>query len=567
MKKFTHFKSILTLTILCVASFKASSQYTAAYSYGVDGRNEEVYGTGVDAQGNYHIIGKYSNSTDTLLFNGQQLIELTVPFGSVDGLLWAKYDANDNLVFVKSFAAAKDTSESGTLEDAKMAVSASGEVVISGNYTHSLTIENTTLTATQTGWGENNLFVAKFDNSGNLSWLKNIDTHGATCMDIAFDQNGDVVFAGAFDQDFDAGNSVSHSGSSSIDWGFLCRMAGTDGTAQALEIFEEGHPRNIDINGSGEIALIGFFDENQMTFSDGTTLDIATPETNSNLKGNCFVSKFSSALAPVWITQVRGNAMGTEDIYWANGGIKAMLNNTHYLAIGTDSIDTETHAIANFDASNGSVSSIVECETFLFGMTSDGSKSYLSTQQENGNNDLIFGTFTDNTVDKFILFEIDANDDVQWVESAGSFSANVEAKAMAIKGNTLIIGGDFRYGGVTLATGITITPTAGFYEDAWFAKYKTSGGSSIAEAETTLVNLYPNPTNGTFTLDLNGLIATDLVIEILSINGQRIYKSEALNQASILSIDALKNADNGLYLLHIKDQAGKVIQTKKVVKL
>ena len=75
-----------------------------------------------------------------------------------------------------------------------------------------------------------------------------------------------------------------------------------------------------------------------------------------------------------------------------------------------------------------------------------------------------------------------------------------------------------------------------------------------------LVNVYPNPGSGLFTLDWNAGGTSDLEIEILSMNGSLIY-SNSYRNISILSeqID-LRNEAPGIYLLRIRSSEGTAVR-------
>lgn len=555
--------ALLLLSILVVT--QANAQWSMGKTFGAPGNNEYTRGLEMDAQGNLYVIGTYSNSDPQHDFDGQPLIDLPTAFGSNHGLAFAKYDASNNLQYVKSYRCMKSATEASQIDDPRMAVTPTGEVVIAGTYRHSIEIEGQTLAATQTGFAESNLFVAKFDNSGALSWLKNVDTYGATCKDIDFTSTGDIILGGSYKQAIDFGNGMSNSGSSSRDWGFLCKLAGADGTAQTLEIFDGGHPTKIAIGSTGEMIVIGEFKKSQIDFSDNTTLFLQTPETNSNLKLNNFVAKFSTALAPVWIEQVRGNSQGATELTWVGNKLKLMLNNTYYLALGTDSIDGTTNAVINMDPTTGNVNSIVEAGDFLYGMTSNSTNTFLFTERAPGNT-FSFGSYNVAMSEKFAFFAIDQNDSVQWIEMINSISIPVmRADVMVATATNVVIGGSVAsFDTINLSPTVSLNVNEQLYTTGWFAKYGIgNAGVSVSEyTEASPFALYPNPAHEFIMLQPVSEENAGSAWQILGANGQ-LYKSGRVEgNTSRISVSDLAP---GMYLFSIQTQSGN-IETKRFIK-
>jgi len=561
---YLKFNGTLLLLLILIAT-QANAQWAMGKTFGAAGNNEYTRGLDMDAQGNLYVIGRYSDTDPQHDFDGQPLIDLPTAFGSNHGLVFAKYDASNNLQFVKSYRCMKSATEASQIDNPRMAVTPGGEVIIAGTYRHSIEIEGQTLSATQTGFAESNMFVAKFDNSGTLSWLKNVDTYGATCQDIALTSTGDVILGGSYNQAIDFGNGMSNSGSSSRDWGFLCKLAGTDGTAQTLEIFDGGHPTNITIGSTGEMIVIGEFRKSQIDFSNNTTLFLKTPETNSNLKLNNFVAKFSSALAPVWIEQVRGNSEGTAEATWVGNNLKLMLNSRYYLAIGTDSIDGTTNAVVNMDPATGNVISIVEAGDFLYGMASNTTNTFLFTERAQGNT-FSFGSYSIAMPEKFAFFAIDQNDSVQWTEMINSVSIpGMRADVMVASATDVVIGGSVAsFDTIHLSPTVALNVNEQLYTTGWFAKYSLgSGGMSNTENnKASRFTVYPNPATEFIMLQQISQEATGTTWQILGANGQ-LYKSGHLEEdATKISLEELPQ---GMYFLSISTESGS-IETKRFIK-
>jgi uncharacterized repeat protein (TIGR02059 family) len=81
-----------------------------------------------------------------------------------------------------------------------------------------------------------------------------------------------------------------------------------------------------------------------------------------------------------------------------------------------------------------------------------------------------------------------------------------------------------------------------------------------------LVNLYPSPNRGAFTIDLNTLaeLDTDLRLTILSLEGRTVY-SDLLTPGETLTHIDVSDAVPGIYILRIADNSG-ILTTKRFIK-
>ena len=81
--------------------------------------------------------------------------------------------------------------------------------------------------------------------------------------------------------------------------------------------------------------------------------------------------------------------------------------------------------------------------------------------------------------------------------------------------------------------------------------------------EVTTFRIYPNPNNGTFTIEVEKLESPKSKVElkIMNLLGQVIYQSIINNPSTIIN---LKDAPIGIYILHL--QTENEIITRKIVK-
>ena len=86
-------------------------------------------------------------------------------------------------------------------------------------------------------------------------------------------------------------------------------------------------------------------------------------------------------------------------------------------------------------------------------------------------------------------------------------------------------------------------------------------GSSLKATEFSenKFAIYPNPTNGNFTINLNSVLNSDANLEIYSINGQLIFKKEIKNNIE----DVNFSASTGIYFVKITNNY--ITTTKKII--
>ncbi len=85
---------------------------------------------------------------------------------------------------------------------------------------------------------------------------------------------------------------------------------------------------------------------------------------------------------------------------------------------------------------------------------------------------------------------------------------------------------------------------------------KASQQLSSSSFDIAKINVFPNPSNGVFTIDT--VLPTD--VKVMDITGKEVYKSSNItNQASL----NLTNLQKGVYMLKMKNENGE--QTEKII--
>lgn len=190
------FGDTITFGSITLTSTSGSSVFIAKYdangnvlwaknSTGTSGGGDIGYSVSADAGGNVFVTGWFDSPTITF---GSTI--LTNAGGGFNDVFIAKYDANGNVLWAKSVG--------GTQIDQGFSVSADfgGNVFVTGFFNSSaITFGSTTLTKT----GNANVFIAKYDANGNVLWAKcTAGTLNDVGSSVSADAGGNVFVTGWF---------------------------------------------------------------------------------------------------------------------------------------------------------------------------------------------------------------------------------------------------------------------------------------------------------------------------------------------------------------------------------
>lgn len=160
----------------------------ARQSGGGNGGSDGIYGTGlvVDGAGNSYAVGFAGNGA-TITFGTNSLLN---PSFTGQSTFLVKYDNAGTVAWAKLMGG------TGQTYATKVAVDASGNVYVRGSFEANMTVGTSTLVS----GGQKDLFIAKFDPTGALVWVRQ---EGGTGDDggeggVAVDQAGNVYVTGPY---------------------------------------------------------------------------------------------------------------------------------------------------------------------------------------------------------------------------------------------------------------------------------------------------------------------------------------------------------------------------------
>lgn len=226
----------------------------------ISGSTGNSYDRGVsvatDFNGNIFVLGQFASPTISL-----SSVNLNNSSSGTDIFL-AKYDSSGLLIWAKSFGS------SGNDDPTSITTDNLGNILIMGDFWSStITFGSTTLTNSES---YNDIFIVKLDTSGNVLWANKAGGNSQdNSNSIKTDSNRNIIITGSFrSSTIDFGtNSLTNVGSSDTfiakydengDLIWVKRIAGTS--------FE--NPNDLTIDSNDNIIITGRF--GSTTMSDGT---------------------------------------------------------------------------------------------------------------------------------------------------------------------------------------------------------------------------------------------------------------------------------------------------------
>jgi hypothetical protein len=207
-----------------------------------------------DAAGNVYVTGYFSGTTD--FDPGANTANLTSA-GLYD-IFIAKLDVSGNFVWAKQFG--------GTADDygLSMAVDAHGSLFATGFFYGTVDFDPGINTVNLTSTGQDDIFISKFDASGNFIWVKQI---GSTSYDeakyITMDASSNLYITGSFGGtvDFDPGANTTSMSSAGGDDVFICKLdtVGNFIWARQLGGTLNDYATSIKVDAAYTIYTAGFF--------------------------------------------------------------------------------------------------------------------------------------------------------------------------------------------------------------------------------------------------------------------------------------------------------------------
>lgn len=371
-------------------------------------------------------------------------------------------------------------------------------IFITGQFDDTLSFDDDTLISP----GVRNCFVAKFDETGNCIWLKPGGT-SATANSLCTDLSGNIILTGLFKGmcNFN-GTLLTSSGYSDI---FVSKY---DPNGNLIWVQKAGGQNpwgsynrdngcSVTTNSSDEIFVTGSCND---TAIFGT---IILPD--PNLKDDIFLAKYAPDGTLHWVKRFgesdddEGRAIALD----LAGNI--YVGGSHMGPISFDSVNLPAYG---------------DCDVFL------------TKFDPNGN--AIFGI------------------------SAGNFFMDDFVKDLLIDSNNDIVFTGFFHFDAYFGDDTLISEGS---SDNYIAKLSNPLASISEKDISENVNIYPNPSSGIFTIEINTKGKEETEIEVYSVTGQLIKTQ--IENSDKFQID-ISEMNKGMYLLKVQNKNS--ITSKRIIK-
>ncbi len=451
-----------------LVKFSTSGNVLWAKSVG-GAANDLGYSTSPDISGNVLITGAFNSPSITF---GTTTLNNSDNTGSTTDIFLVKYSSSGNVLWAKSAGGVANDYGYGVSSDI------SGNVLITGSF-NSPTITFGTTTIANAGSNSGDVFLVKYNPSGNVLWAKSA---GGTGDDggrsVSTDSLGRVFVTGYFNSPtiIFGTNTLSNAGASDI---FIVVFVSFDGSVDWAQRVggtgnDEGNCVSNDENGNCYIT--GYFQSSTITFAN-TTL------TNSGA-ADIFVLKYDGNSYQVWAKSSGGvgNDLGCGVSTSTFGNVLLLFitgsfNSSPYMAFGSTNLPNSNAGggnvfIVRYFASSGSMTWAKSASGFF----NDEGKSI--TTDVNGNTyvtgyfdspAIAFGTTTLQNAGGFVV-KYSPSGNVLWAQRVGDYGNSVSTDT---SGNVFVVG-YFNSSTITLGT-TTLTNSGSNNNDIFIVKYDPTG--------------------------------------------------------------------------------------------
>ena len=384
--------------------------------------------------------------------------------GQTPQWIWAKYGLHTS--YTEGFAACIDSD---------------GNAYLSGFFNgNTLVFGNTTIVNSDNTSSTFDIFIVKYDASGNLQWAKSAAGPGADdwCYDITCDESGNVILTGFFRGSYITfGNvTLTHPGL------FVVKFDGEGNVIWARDAIGSSETRSIVTDVNNNVFITGWFNTSILQFGNITLNNGGSPAIK-----DYFIAKYDSTGTILWakkgggIGHDQGMGISTDlagNVY-VTGDFKSptiSFGNTTLTNVNSDSMDV---FVAKYDTDGNVLWAKREG-----GTSSDGGHNiavspsgnvyvvgwYFSTSFQYGNNTINrVGPWG---VRDMFFSKYDSEGNVMWAKSVVS-TYDVYAWSLCLDDyeNIFIAGG---YGGSVDFGSFNITASGGI-DEAFIVKYNSDG--------------------------------------------------------------------------------------------
>jgi hypothetical protein len=464
-------------------------------------------GMAVDLSGNVYITGSFRSSSITF-----GATTFTSP-GTTTHMYLAKYDAIGNVVWAKDAIGSSNEGYCITSDP-------SGNVYLAGVFNNTMSFGSFTVTSA----GILDIFIAKLDPSGNVIWLKTAGgTTSEFPEAITLDNTGNIYLAGKYTSGMFTSGSFTVSNTNLFDM-FVAKFDASGNTLwlkNASTSQNEGATA-ISCDVAGNIYVGGFFTESTFVLGTSTLTNVNAGFEDLFLakydaSGNVIWAKSAGSSMYETVEAIVVNAAGVYITGDFAGPSIVFGTNTLTSAGSTDIflVQYDSNGNVMFAKREGDTGDdYAECiSADSFGNLYVG-VGYKSTN-------ISFGSYTySNSGNRdMILVKYNATGSVLWsMAMTGPGDDNLHS--IATVGSDVFIGGDYDGSSINLAS--TNFNNAGS-NDIFLAKISTTTGMHEV-TDGSLLLLYPNPTTGI--IHLQSSSSNVLSFKLFNTLGEELFSTD-----------------------------------------
>ncbi|HTA62165.1 MAG TPA: SBBP repeat-containing protein [Bacteroidia bacterium] len=548
-------KLLLLLLFIYIGQIQGQSWLWAKSGIGTGG--DEGYSVAADSSGNVYITGGFQSASVT--FGNYTLTNANPGYNNI---FLVKYDAFGNVLWAKS--AHGSNYDFGT----SVVTDNFGNVYVSGYFLSSHVIFGTD---TIFNAGNNDVFLAKYDSSGNFIWVRSA---GGVADDenysIATDIFGNIFMTGYFRSPtiiFGTDTLTNNSTNGDSD-AFLAKYNTVGDVIWAKGFgganYDVAYSVATDI--SSNVYITGYFSSSLITFGTFTLSNTNTGHMD------IFIAKYNSSGTALWAK----NPNGTSDEYAYS--IATDLHSNAYIT-GTfagHSVDFGTHIVTNptltfdvfltkYDSSGNAIwakSAIGDIGSDIgYDVTTDALDNVYLTGGYTSlsiafDYDTLFYPPVTSAADPAFIFKFNSSGNVLCTSTLASGGDDNNGIAIDASGNAYFVS-DFWISPFVVGSD-TLKLDSLNEENIYVAKFTCSINNDIKKYEKNRqIKIYPNPAQNNFTIET--ISADKQTVLVYDVNGKQVL-AQTINGTT--NIDA-GNFNAGVYNVSIIDNAG--ISNKRLV--
>ncbi|MES2566266.1 MAG: T9SS type A sorting domain-containing protein [Bacteroidota bacterium] len=431
--------------------------------------------------------------------------------GNPDGATVAKYDFIGNKLWQKDFTTKMRIKD--------IASDSFGALYIAGDFRDTILVDNVSLISN----GYNDAFLAKFNSSGNLQWIKKSgglynDSGSGLCLDT----KGNIYMTGEHsDGNWNYGNVSNMTVSKFDSSGNLLLFKSSNTPLQSFHGFARGE--KIKLDNFGNILVLGSF---------SFLMQIDTLSLNDgSIYGAQFICKLDTAGQIKWLKQTASSSSELNDFILGDDNTIFATGERQW----TNGSWTITKRLDIFGNSLWNQGCGLHC-----GYYSDGTLNGIANDSTNI---IVYG---DGSCHGLLLVKYAFDGSLVYLDTIHAINY-IKGKSIVrdLNGKYLISG--FIQGAIKLGSDSIYSSTnkifiAKFSDNASITSIKNQG--QIFE----LLKVFPNPSSGVFTVDMyNHLEATTIVVR--DVLGNCLFEKNCRNEAS--PTISLSNLTKGIYFIEI----------------